>query len=123
MTKPARDGDFVVVDRNGIVENRHEVHAAVLDCSGKVLYVLGNPSHLTLIRSAAKPVQALAVLETGALEKYGFNDEDLALMCASHNGEERHISRARGMLAKAQNKEGDLRCGGHAAIMPEMNKS
>lgn len=121
MTNAARDGDFVVADRNGIVENRHEVHAAVVDASGKLLYTLGNPSRLTLVRSAAKPAQALAVLETGAPERYGFDGADLALMCASHSSEERHISRARGMLAKAQNGEADLRCGGHPALMPEMN--
>ena len=31
--------------------------------------------------SAAKPVQAVAVIETGAMEKYGFDDVDLALIC------------------------------------------
>ena len=123
MSKTTHDGDYVVVDRNGIVENRHEVHAAVVDASGKLLYALGNPSRLTLIRSAAKSAQALAVLETGALEKYGFDDADLALMCASHSSEERHVSRARNMLAKANHVEADLRCGGHPAIMPEMNSS
>jgi L-asparaginase II len=71
---------------------------------------------MTLARSAAKPAQALAVLETGALERFGFDDADLALMCASHSSEERHIERAHAMLGKAHASEADLRCGGHPAI-------
>jgi len=56
------------------------------------------------------------VVETGALERFGFDDADLALMCASHSSEARHIERARRMLAKAEASEADLRCGGHPPI-------
>jgi L-asparaginase II len=77
---------------------------------------LGDPARVTLARSAAKPAQALAVLETGALERFGFDEADLALMCASHSSEARHIERTRGMLAKAQASEADLRCGGHPPL-------
>jgi L-asparaginase II len=69
-----------------------------------------------LARSAAKPAQALAVVETGALERFGFDEADLALMCASHSSEPRHIERAQRMLAKAQASEADLRCGGHPPL-------
>jgi L-asparaginase II len=76
----------------------------------------------TLARSAAKPAQALAVLETGALERFGFDEADLALMCASHSSEERHIERTRAMLAKAGASEADLRCGGHPPISEAVYK-
>jgi L-asparaginase II len=111
-------GEFVISDRGGIVENRHIVHAAVVDAAGKVLYVLGDPSRVTLIRSAAKPVQAIPVVESGAMERFGFDEADLALMCGSHNSEEKHIERAKAMLAKSQIEESDLQCGGHPAISP-----
>lgn len=123
MKVAVREDDYVVIDRCGIIENRHVVHAAVVDSAGKLLYYLGNPDRMTLIRSAAKPAQALAVVETGALEQFSFDEADLALMCASHSSEERHISRARLMLAKAGNEENDLRCGGHPAVCPVVNKS
>src|SRR6202012_1398526 len=67
-------------------------------------------------RSAAKPAQALAVLETGALERFGFDEADLALMCGSHSSEARHNERTRQMLAKGQGSEADLRCGAHPPL-------
>ncbi|MPW15439.1 asparaginase [Paraburkholderia sp. CNPSo 3157] len=108
------------VYRGAIVENTHAAHVAVVDTAGRLLASCGDPSRVTLVRSAAKPAQALAVVETGALERFGFDEADLALMCGSHNSEERHIERARGMLAKAQATEADLRCGGHPPISDDV---
>jgi L-asparaginase II len=104
------------VYRGDIVENTHIAHVAVVDTEGALLYSYGDPSRFTLVRSAAKPAQALAVVESGALERFGFDDADLALMCGSHSSEDRHIERARRMLAKSQATEADLRCGGHPPI-------
>src|ERR1700737_408446 len=102
--------------RGPAVENTHLAHVAVVDASGRLVYAFGDPHRPTLPRSAVKPVQALAVLETGALERFGFDDADLALMCASHSSEDTHIARVRAMLAKAQVSEEDLRCGGDPPI-------
>jgi L-asparaginase II len=104
------------VYRGESIENTHAAHVAVVDAEGRLLYAFGDPTRMTLARSAAKPAQALAVLETGALERFGFDEADLALMCASHNSEPRHIERTRAMLAKAHATEADLRCGGHAPL-------
>ncbi|WP_233829239.1 asparaginase [Paraburkholderia sp. ZP32-5] len=102
--------------RGESVENTHLAHVAVVDADGRLLYSFGDAARMTLARSAAKPAQALAVLETGALERFGFDEADLALMCASHSSEPRHIERTRSMLAKAQASETDLRCGGHPPL-------
>ncbi|PLN86472.1 L-asparaginase II [Aspergillus taichungensis] len=115
--------DHVFTDRGGVIENRHLIHAAIVDAQGTLLYSVGDPSRMTLVRSTAKPAQALAVLETGAFKQFGFDDADLALMCASHNGEDRHIFRALAMLAKVDAREEDLRCGGHAALSAAVNKA
>ncbi|KAL7952639.1 L-asparaginase II [Trichoderma compactum] len=122
MTIPSPNDSYVVIDRNGIVENKHLVHAVVVDSTGQLLLSLGDLSRITLLRSAAKPAQALAVVETGALEQFGFDDVDLALMCASHSSEERHVARAQQMLAKSQHVEDQLRCGGHPSINPAINR-
>lgn len=108
--------DFVVTDRNGVVENRHAVHAAVVDANGGLLYSVGDPSRMTLARSAAKPAQALAIAETGAFEQYHLSDTEIALICASHSSEERHINLTWDILAKVQARESDLRCGGHTPL-------
>lgn len=77
--------------RGEVIENRHSAHVAIVDANGRLLHSFGDPHRVTLPRSAAKPAQALAVIETGALERFGFTEEDLALMCASHSSEPRHI--------------------------------
>lgn len=109
--------------RGPAVENRHLAHVAVVDEAGRLLYAFGDPHRLTLPRSAVKPAQALAVLETGALEQFGFDEADLALMCASHSSEDRHVERARAMLAKAHVSERDMRCGGHPPISEEVARN
>lgn len=115
--------DYAVSDRSGIVENTHQIHAAVVDSTGKLLYTLGNPLRMTLARSAAKPLQALGVLESGAFEKFGLDQGDLALMCGSHNGEDNHVERARSILAKSGSQERFYRCGGHPSPYAVLNKA
>src|ERR1700760_1719529 len=102
--------------RGDVIENTHAAHVAVVDAHGRLVHSFGDPHRVTLPRSAAKPAQALAVIETGALERFGFTDEDLALICGSHSSEPRHIERALAMLGKSQTSESDLRCGGHPPI-------
>lgn len=115
--------DYVVTDRCGIIESRHRVHAAVIDATGKLLFAVGDPSRITLARSAVKPAQALAILETGCFEKFlGLDNADLVLMCASHNSEERYIVRARAMLELIGAGEDDLQYGGHAVLLDAVNQ-
>ncbi|KAL3441405.1 L-asparaginase II [Aspergillus insuetus] len=116
-------GDCVFSERGGVIENRHKVHASVVDATGKLLFYVGDPLRTTLVRSAAKPVQALAVIETGGFDQFKFDEADLALMCASHSSEERHIARTFNMLAKVQAEETDLRCGGHPALSNSVNRN
>ncbi|KQQ54549.1 asparaginase [Pseudomonas sp. Leaf127] len=113
----------LVTYRGHCVENVHRAHVAVVDEAGRLLYSFGDPQRMTLARSAAKPAQALAVIETGALERFGFDEADLALMCASHSSEPRHIERAWAMLRKVGADESDLRCGGHPAVSDAVNRA
>lgn len=115
--------DFVITERGGVVENRHAVHAAIVDSTGRLLYSVGDPTRITLARSAAKPTQALAIVETGALEKFNLTDADLALMCASHSSEDHHIRRARSILSAIGASEDDLQCGGHVPISPAVHRA
>ena len=111
----------VVVDRDGIIENCHTVHAAIVDGNGNLLYALGDSARVTLLRSCAKPLQALAILETGCGDQ--FDDADVALVCASHSSEPDHIARALAMLERAGAQESDLRCDGHASLDPRVERS
>jgi L-asparaginase II len=112
-----------VMLRGNSIENSYLAHVAVVNIKGKVIYEFGDPTRITLARSASKPAQALAILETGAFERFSFDEADLALMCASHSSEARHIERAIEMLAKAAVSESDMRCGGHPALSESVNRS
>lgn len=72
--------------REGIVESTHRVQAVLCDDRGRILSIAGNSETSAFIRSALKPFQALAVIATGILERYGLNDRDLAIICSSHQG-------------------------------------
>jgi L-asparaginase len=72
--------------REGIVESIHQVQAVVCDVRGRLLSVAGDAETATFVRSALKPVQALAVTTTGTLERFGLSDRDLAVICSSHQG-------------------------------------
>lgn len=103
----------VEVVRGGTIESRHRVHAVVADADGAVLASIGDPRIETFHRSAAKPMQALPLVEEGVAERFGFTEAELALCCASHEGEAAHVEGARSILAKAGADEALLRCGAH----------
>jgi L-asparaginase II len=67
-----------------------------------------------MTRSALKPFQALPFVAAGGVERYGYTMAQVALLCASHSGEPRHVAAVGEMLARAGNAEGDLQCGSHA---------
>lgn len=73
--------------RGALRDLEHHGRIVVADAAGNVLYHYGDPYAITFARSAAKPMQAIAVCESGALEAYGVTEQELAVMCASHNGE------------------------------------
>lgn len=73
--------------RRALQDLEHHGRIVVADAAGNVLYHYGDPYAITFARSAAKPMQAIAVCESGALEAYGVTEQELAAMCASHNGE------------------------------------
>jgi len=69
--------------REGILESIHQAEAVVCDVKGRVLMSAGDPEMEAFIRSALKPFQALAAINTGTLDRFSLSDRDLAIMCAS----------------------------------------
>jgi L-asparaginase II len=102
--------------RGDTVEVWHDVHVAVVDAVGRVVAGAGDPGLVTFWRSAAKPFQALPLVEDGAADTFGLTSEDLALACASHSSEPDQVARVRALLAKIGCSERDLLCGPHPPL-------
>lgn len=101
------------VIRGETVESIHRGHVIAIDGNGEKVLSLGSPEMVTFFRSACKPFQALPFITSGACDAYGYSDEEIALACASHSGEARHVRIAQLMLERADLTEAYLRCGTH----------
>ncbi|MBI4541906.1 MAG: asparaginase [Gemmatimonadetes bacterium] len=102
--------------RGNVVESRHRVSIAVARADGVLVARSGDPDLITFWRSAAKPFQALPLVADGVADALGLEDDELALACASHNGEPEHVAVARRLLAKSGSTERDLACGPHPSL-------
>lgn len=109
----------ITVCRGEVIEATHRVHAVVSDASGRRVLSWGDPGRETLLRSAAKPFQALPLIADGAADHFGLTEKEIALCCGSHNSEERHLEVARSMLDKAGVSEDLLVCGPHPPLLRE----
>jgi L-asparaginase II len=89
---------LVELTRGGILESVHRGWVAVARADGSLVASCGGPERVTYLRSAMKPFQAVAMIETGAADRFGFTAEELSVACASHNGEPRHRSVVSGIL-------------------------
>jgi len=118
--KPANDVNqipiaepLVEVRRGAITESRHRGHIAAVRADGFVVSYAGVPETVTYLRSSAKPLQAIPFLVSGAADRFGFTDKEIALACGSHSGEPIHTEIAARMLAKAGLEASLLKCGVH----------
>jgi len=97
--------------RGGLCESAHRGAVAVCDADGALVLALGDVERPIFPRSAVKVLQALPLVESGAADQLGLGDEEIAIACASHNGEPRHTAVVERMLARAGLDLGALECG------------
>ena len=102
---------LVEVHRKNEVESCHRGSAIVARDTGETVFSIGNTDRNLYPRSALKLFQAIPLVESGAAEKYGLTDEEIALACASHNGEDRHASGVEKWLARLGLSPDDLENG------------
>ena len=111
---------LVEVWRGPIVESRHRGHLIAVDGSGNTVAALGSPETVTFIRSSGKPCQAIPVIASGAADRFGFTEQEIAIACGSHSGEAIHVDTVRSMLGKIGLDESALRCGVHEPFSAEV---
>lgn len=114
MTKYNENPVLAVSIRGSWVENRHHGAFVVVDADGEVLASAGDIERPVFPRSCVKPMQALAMAASGAFDRFDFSPEDLAITCASHQGEAFHVKQVEALLVKIGANPEMLECGAHA---------
>jgi L-asparaginase II len=110
---------LVKITRGGITESRHRGHIVGVKPDGTISAYLGTPETVTYLRSSAKPHQAIPLIASGAADRFGFTENEIALACASHSGEPIHTEVAASMLKKIGLGPEALKCGVHEPFSPE----
>ena len=111
---------LVETSRGGTRECVHFGALAVCDTQGHVLAQAGDPHWVTFTRSTLKPLQVLPFVQGRGVQHFGLTRANLAVMCASHNGEEMHVHEVEQILGKAGVSYQRLQCGCHVPMFAEL---
>ncbi|QLQ38136.1 asparaginase [Micromonospora robiginosa] len=95
------------VVRSGFVEGVHRGSVVVLDAAGSPVAGAGDVASPIFPRSSNKPMQAIGMLRAGLPLT---DPADVALVAASHAGEEFHVERVHALLRDAGLGEDALHC-------------
>jgi len=107
---------LVKIYRGNLVENIYRGDITIVDRKGRLIFSVGDSKKITYWRSAAKPIQVLPVIYSGAADKYGLTEKEIVIMTSSHSGQEKHIKLIYSILSKIGLNEGDLLCGAYPAF-------
>jgi L-asparaginase II len=107
---------LAVATRGGGIESVHYGSIAVTDRSGSLLYWAGDPAAMVFGRSSLKPFQVVPLVAHPDVARYDFTDREIAVICASHSGEPRHVEVVLGILGKIGCDRRALQCGVHAPL-------
>ncbi|WP_417517841.1 asparaginase [Minwuia sp.] len=101
----------IAATRGGAIESVHRVHAVVAGPDGDATHVFGDPDRVVFPRSSLKAIQALPLIETGAADHFQCTPQELALACASHEGEAIHTLTVKNWLVRLEMDQDALACG------------
>ena len=107
---------LIEVTRAARVESFHTGAIAIARANGELVLEVGNVRRPVFARSAVKALQCLPLIESGAADRFGFGEAEIALACASHTGTDRHTALCRHMLDLIGLDEPALGCGAHAPM-------
>lgn len=102
---------LVEVRRGDLVESRHRGHVVQVNARGDIERAIGDPAVEVTLRSAVKPFALIALVESGAADDLRLSPAELAVMAASHTGEDRHVRTLQGVFRRAGVSQSLLRCG------------
>lgn len=96
--------------RNGVVESVHRGDIVEVDAAGLMLRVIGDPDRLVFLRSTVKPFGLLALLRADGQREFDLSPEEIAVMVASHSGEDVHVRTIQAMYRRIGVPQAILAC-------------
>lgn len=114
---------LVEVRRGTIVESRHRGHVAQVGREGGIERGIGDPETIVTLRSCQKPFTLLALVESGAADEFELTDPELALMAASHSGEDLHVRTLQAVFRRALLSQSLLACGATNMPLDQLTKA
>jgi L-asparaginase II len=114
---------LVEVRRGTVVESRHRGHIVQVNAKGEVQWGIGDPDVLVTLRSAVKPFGVAALVEGGGVEAYNLTDQELAVMSASHTGEDAHVRTLQAVFRRAGISQSLLACGSEGAPLDSLTRA
>jgi len=106
--------------RDPLIESSYAVNVVVSRPNGEIVAQAGDPNRVIVMRSSAKPFQALPMLMDGAADRFAVSEQELALACASHNSERRQVEIVAAWLERIGCMPDDLACGPHHPLFKDM---
>ena len=113
MTKKNTIPNPVLVNnfRADVVESFHRGSFCVVDQKSQLIWSMGDIGQIAFPRSALKYFQHIPFILSGGFDAFGFTEKDLAIMCASHNGEPMHVDAVTKILSTISLNPETLQCG------------
>jgi L-asparaginase II len=114
---------LVEVRRGALVESQHRGHVVQVDVAGNIERGVGDPGIEVSLRSAVKPFALVALVQSGASEAFQLSDQELAVMAASHMGEDVHVRTLQGVLRRASLSQSLIACGSEGMPLDSLTAS
>ena len=111
---------LVEVWRGPIIESLHRGHLIAVDGEGNTIAEIGDAKTVTFIRSSGKPFQAIPLITSGAADRFGLTEKEIAIACGSHSGEPIHVQTTQSILQKIGLDATALKCGVHEPFSAEV---
>lgn len=102
--------------RDGLVDQEHYGFIVLADKKRAFDFTGDAKNYPFYLRSCAKPLQASLLIDYEMDKFYDMTEEEIAICCASHAGEEIHVQTAFNLLNKIGLNESYLKCGLHKPL-------
>lgn len=124
LTWPTNSPAPILVEqrRGPVTESRHRGHVVQVGTDGSIERAVGDPNVVVTLRSAVKPFALLALVESGATDELHLTDPELAVMAASHHGEDLHVRTLQAVFRRAALSQNLLACGSERAPLDELTR-